>query len=201
MTALSSFSSWFLSSFASLGASRPLNASWKICCLAVNGQSFLVIDGYLISFWWNLHKTSSISWDFINPTVSCSLSTNGFLVHQQACLLSQLVSHHFYLLVISSGYKVISISCEGGAAGRDWWCTKGKGKVDRCLTPSSCKLFYNFSFLLEKSIMDGLYVIYILVEHHLYFFFYFYIFLELYLMLHTFIIQILGFPELFFSFY
>ena len=27
-----------------------LNASWKICCLAVNGQSFLVIDGYLISF-------------------------------------------------------------------------------------------------------------------------------------------------------
>ena len=40
------------------------------------------------------------------------------------------------LLVISSGYKVISISCEGGAAGRDWWCTKGKGKVDRCLTPS-----------------------------------------------------------------
>ena len=35
------------------------------------------------------------------------------------------------LLVISSGYKVISISCEGGAAGRDWWCTKGKGKVDR----------------------------------------------------------------------
>jgi hypothetical protein len=24
-----------------------LNASWKICSLAVNGQSFLVIDGYL----------------------------------------------------------------------------------------------------------------------------------------------------------
>merc|ERR1712193_195829 len=28
-----------------------------------------------------------------------------------------------------------------------------------------------FSFLLEKSIMDGLYVIFILVEHHLYFLF------------------------------
>ena len=24
-----------------------LNASWKICFLVVNGQSFLVIDGYL----------------------------------------------------------------------------------------------------------------------------------------------------------
>ena len=48
------------------------------------------------------------------------------------------------LLVISSGYKVISISCEGGAAGRDWWCTKGKGKVDRCLTPSNNNLLYNF---------------------------------------------------------
>merc|ERR1712037_342067 len=32
-----------------------------------------------------------------------------------------------------------------------------------------------FSFLLEKSIMDGVYVIFILVEHHLSFFFYFYI--------------------------
>ena len=27
-----------------------LNASWKICSLAVNGQSFLVIDGYLLNF-------------------------------------------------------------------------------------------------------------------------------------------------------
>ena len=26
-----------------------LKASWKICSLAVNGQSFLVIDGYLLS--------------------------------------------------------------------------------------------------------------------------------------------------------
>ena len=56
-----------------------------------------------------------------------------------------------------------------------------------------------FSFLLEKSIMDGVYVIFILVEHHLSFFFYFYILEELYLMVHTFIIQILGFQEFFFS--
>merc|ERR1712146_834059 len=39
---------------------------------------------------------------------------------------------------------------------------------------------------------DGLYVIFILVEHHLSFFFYFYILQELYFMVHTFIIQILG---------
>merc|ERR1712066_505363 len=32
-----------------------------------------------------------------------------------------------------------------------------------------------FSFLLEKSIMDGVYVIFILVEHHFFFFFYFFI--------------------------
>ena len=37
--------------------------------------------------------------------------------------------------------------------------------------------------------MDGVYVIFILVEHHLSFFFYFYILEELYLMVHTFIIQ------------
>ena len=56
-----------------------------------------------------------------------------------------------------------------------------------------------FSFLLEKSIMDGVYVIFILVEHPLSFFLYFYILEELYLMLHTFIIQIFGFLEFFFS--
>merc|ERR1712054_655728 len=55
-----------------------------------------------------------------------------------------------------------------------------------------------FSFLLEKSILDGLYVIYILVEHHLSFYFNFFILEELYFMVHTFIIQILGFQELFF---
>merc|ERR1711976_358423 len=54
-------------------------------------------------------------------------------------------------------------------------------------------------FLLEKSIMDGVYVIFILVEHRLSFFFYFYILEELCSMLHTFIIQILGFQELFSS--
>merc|ERR1712007_61072 len=49
-------------------------------------------------------------------------------------------------------------------------------------------------------IMDGVYVIYILVEHHLSFYFFFFILEELYFMVHTFIIQILGFQELFFSF-
>jgi hypothetical protein len=47
--------------------------------------------------------------------------------------------------------------------------------------------------------MDGVYVIFILVEHHLSFFSYFYILEELYLMVLIFIIQILGFQELFFS--
>ena len=55
-------------------------------------------------------------------------------------------------------------------------------------------------FFIRESIMDGLYVIYILVEHHLSFYFNFFILEELYLMVHTFIIQILGFQELFFSF-
>ena len=34
-----------------------LNASWKISSLAVNGQSFLVIDGYLLDSeeWLTLH--------------------------------------------------------------------------------------------------------------------------------------------------
>merc|ERR1711976_1047712 len=41
-----------------------------------------------------------------------------------------------------------------------------------------------FSFLLEKSSMDGVYVIFILVEHHLSFFFYFYILEEVYFMVH-----------------
>ena len=49
--------------------------------------------------------------------------------------------------------------------------------------------------------MDGVYIIFILVEHHLSLFFYFYILEELYLMVHIFIIQILGFLESFFSFY
>merc|ERR1712190_612245 len=56
-----------------------------------------------------------------------------------------------------------------------------------------------FSFSLEKFFMDGVYVIFILAEHHLSFFFYFYILEELCFMLPTFIIQILGFQEFFFS--
>merc|ERR1712170_345584 len=59
--------------------------------------------------------------------------------------------------------------------------------------------YFSLFFLLEKSSMDGVYVIFILVEHHLSFFFYFYILEELCFMVHTFIIQILGFQELFFS--
>ena len=47
--------------------------------------------------------------------------------------------------------------------------------------------------------MDGVYVLFILVEHHFSLFFYFYILEELYLMVPTFIIQILGFQELFSS--
>merc|ERR1712194_1001137 len=56
-----------------------------------------------------------------------------------------------------------------------------------------------FSFLLEKSIMDGVYVIFILLEHHLSFYFYFYILEELYFMVNTFIHLLLGFQEFFFS--
>ena len=44
--------------------------------------------------------------------------------------------------------------------------------------------------------MDGVYVIFIRMVHHLSFFLYFYILEELYLMLHNFITQILGFLEL-----
>merc|ERR1711976_1011628 len=57
-----------------------------------------------------------------------------------------------------------------------------------------------FSFLLEKSIMDGVYVIFILLEHHLSFYFYFYILEGLCFMVHTFIHLLLGFQEFFFSF-
>merc|ERR1711870_210131 len=59
--------------------------------------------------------------------------------------------------------------------------------------------YFSLFFLLEKSSMDGVYVIFILVEHHLSFFFYFSILEELCFMVHTFIIQILGFQELFSS--
>merc|ERR1711976_1067974 len=50
-----------------------------------------------------------------------------------------------------------------------------------------------FSFLLEKSSMDGVYVIFILVEHHLSFFLYFYILEELCFMVHPFISKYLVF--------
>ena len=44
--------------------------------------------------------------------------------------------------------------------------------------------------------MDGVYVLFILMVHHLSFFLYFYILEELYLMLHICIILILGFLEI-----
>ena len=47
--------------------------------------------------------------------------------------------------------------------------------------------------------MDGVYVIFILMVYHLSFFLYFFILEELYLMLHIFITQILGFLELLFT--
>merc|ERR1711860_389320 len=59
--------------------------------------------------------------------------------------------------------------------------------------------YFSLFFLLEKSIMDGVYVIFILVVHHLSFFFYLYILEELYLMVHIFILLTLGFLEFFFS--
>ena len=47
--------------------------------------------------------------------------------------------------------------------------------------------------------MDGVYVIFILMVYHLSFFLYFFLLAELYLMLHIFIIQILGFLGLLFT--
>jgi hypothetical protein len=43
---------------------RLLNASWKICFLVVNGQSFLVIDGYLLNlFWFEKKKKKNYPWN------------------------------------------------------------------------------------------------------------------------------------------
>ena len=41
-----------------------LNASWKICSLAVNGQSFLVIFGYLLNSSWSSFQPSPW-WTFL----------------------------------------------------------------------------------------------------------------------------------------
>merc|ERR1739848_125412 len=60
--------------------------------------------------------------------------------------------------------------------------------------------YYSVMHIIRESIMDGVYVLFILVEHHLFFSFYLYMLLELYLMVQTFIIQIHGFQELFFSY-
>ena len=45
-----------------------LNASWKICSLAAKGQSFLVIDGYLLNLLYNRLKEmngNSLSFFFL----------------------------------------------------------------------------------------------------------------------------------------
>ena len=54
-----------------------LNASWKISSLAVNGQSFLVIDGYLQDF----------------SRLSASLATSSFLSSWQELELQPVFSH------------------------------------------------------------------------------------------------------------
>merc|ERR1712110_380669 len=60
--------------------------------------------------------------------------------------------------------------------------------------------YFSLFFLIREVYYGWCFVIYILVEHHLSFYFFFFILEELYFMVHTFIIQILGFQELFFSF-
>ena len=59
--------------------------------------------------------------------------------------------------------------------------------------------YFSLFFLIEKYIMDGVYVIFILTVYHLSFFLYFFILEELYLMLHIFVIQMLGFLEILFA--
>ena len=58
-----------------------LNASWKINSLAVNGQSFLVIDGYLLNPWLTIDhvpcgKENDGTW---LPTPSVQHHTDKFL--------------------------------------------------------------------------------------------------------------------------
>merc|ERR1712134_91807 len=83
--------------------------------------------------------------------------------------------------------------------------------------PLQINSFWNLGFLLGVAIIlqiiTGIFLalhytsdlnsayfsLFFLVEHHLSFFFYFYILEELCFMVHTFIIQILGFQEFFFS--
>merc|ERR1712222_67291 len=86
--------------------------------------------------------------------------------------------------------------------------------------PLQINFFWNFGFFLGVAIVlqivtgiflalhftsdlnsaySSVFFIFILVEHHLSFIFYFYILEELCFMVHTFIIQIFGFQEFFFS--
>jgi len=65
------------------------------------------------------------------------------------------------------------------------------------LNSAYCSVF----FLIREVFMDGVYIIFIHLELHLYSYFFFYILQELYSMVHIFIILILGFLELYFSSY
>ena len=63
-----------------------LNASWKICSLAVNGQSFLVIDGYLLnSVFFLIHFLpffhSLFLWDFYNLRICYFYQFNVSLLY------------------------------------------------------------------------------------------------------------------------
>ena len=49
---------------------RQLNASWKICSLAVNGLLFLVIEGYLLNFFFSITKKGMLSQDVISEHLS-----------------------------------------------------------------------------------------------------------------------------------
>merc|ERR1711871_533554 len=105
-------------------------------------------------------------------------------------------------------FRIISLSSSDKLLLESWFFISSCYYITNChrnllsftLHQILVRHIFPFSFLLEKSIMDGVYVIYILVEHHLSFYFNFFILEELYFMVHTFIIQILGFQELFFSF-
>ena len=69
-----------------------LNASWKICSLAVNGQSFLVIDGYLL----NSQTNSKVK---VRPPPSLHL-----IIHPSFNLISlSPIPLAFRLLFVSGG--------------------------------------------------------------------------------------------------
>merc|ERR1712003_68695 len=77
---------------------RRLNAFWKICSLAVNGQSFLVIDGYL------LNSFISVYW-FMNLEIiyTINLFQTSIIQYTLHLLLSfSLLFHFSYLFLYQS---------------------------------------------------------------------------------------------------